>query len=461
MTDNQYETVLDAIDAAAQQDFRFSFSAEPTGLRCLETGQLFSPAQLVIEAFHRIEGATDPEESAIVYLIKTTTGIKGTLTDAFGIYENANISALINTIPIDRRETAGSFDNKRCLNCGTVLQGHYCYHCGQKDEPLHEPFYVMLAHAVAHYWHFDGKFMNTLGPLVFKPGFLSKEFMEGRRVRYVHPIQLYLFISIVFFIAFSFLATGKLRNALNEGELFTSDSMSDAFDATRDAINLPQVPSLPASPDNVTAPQFITAKTADTNSHALVVDGQQEHTTEPSVIKIREAELPLSIAAYNDSINRLMPEKRPGKLQQAMDRLIIHLNTMDEKEAMERFTENVTHNLPKLMFVLIPVFALLLKLIFIRRKIYFVDHAVFTLHFHAFAFLAMLLLLMLYFATGFAVSTNWLMLLLMIYLFLAMKNCYRLSGFNTLRKLVSLSVLYFIALLMTVVLYLMVAIITV
>lgn len=459
MTDNQYETVLDAIHAAGEQGYRFGFIPETRGLRCVETGDFFSPDQFVIDAFHRVEGATDPAENAIVYLVKTTTGVKGILVDSFGMYANADISSLIKVIPINRNETAGGFDNKHCLNCGTVLQGHYCYYCGQKDEPLREPIYVMLGHAIAHYWHFDGKFINTLAPLLLKPGFLSKEFMEGKRVRYVHPVQLYFFNSIVFFIAFSFLTSGKLRSTFEDGSFFTLDSVVKTTDSKMEKEDLPLLSSNSESADSSALAHATTIRT-DSNLFPLIVQ-EVSPADETTIIKIDNTGKPVSITAYNDSVNALLPENKPGKMQQAFDRLIIRLNSMDREQAMERFAENVTHNLPKLMFVLIPVFALLLKLIFIRRKIYFVDHAVFTLHFHAFVFFVMLLLLLVYFVIGFVLPVGWLLLLMMIYLILAMKFFYRLSGFKVLLKFISLSVLYFFSALMAVVLFLMVALITV
>lgn len=288
MTDNQYETVLDAIHAAEEQEYCLGFLPETGGLRCVETGELFLPAQLVIENFHRVEGPTDPAENAIVYLIKTTTGGKGTVIDSFGMYANADISALINVIPISRSETAGSYDNKRCLNCGTVLQGHYCFHCGQKDEPLREPIYVMLGHAIAHYWHFDGKFLKTFGPLLFKPGFLSKEFMDGKRVRYVHPVQLYFFISIVFFIAFSFLASGKLGSKFEDGSFFTLDSIGKTVDSTLEGEDIQYLPSISESADSITLPHTITVGT-DSNSFP-VIEKEGSPKDESAIIKSKTPE---------------------------------------------------------------------------------------------------------------------------------------------------------------------------
>src|SRR5437870_3130113 len=104
MPENQYDTILDALKAARDKNFICRFVAEKNGLRCLETNEVFAASDLSIEEFHRVEGSSDPGENAILYLIKTATGVKGTLTDAFGTYANPEISELIKRIQINRSE---------------------------------------------------------------------------------------------------------------------------------------------------------------------------------------------------------------------------------------------------------------------------------------------------------------------------------------------------------------------
>src|ERR1700741_2998088 len=87
-----------------------------------------------------------------------------------------------------------------CLNCGTILQGHYCHNCGQENLELKENFVHMMEHTVSDYFHFDHLFFHTLKPLLFKPGYLTVEYVAGRRAQYLHPVKMYIFISIVYFL---------------------------------------------------------------------------------------------------------------------------------------------------------------------------------------------------------------------------------------------------------------------
>ena len=434
--DNQYDNLLDALKAAEAKEFTHRFIVEGQRLRCIETNEVFAASHLAIEAFNRVEGSSDPEESAILYLIRTFSGVKGTLIDSYGMYANAEIAALIRAIPIDRLETAGNFENKACLNCGTILKGHYCYACGQKDEHLHEPFYIMVGHAFAHYWHFDSKFLNTLGPLLFKPGFLTNEFIAGKRVRYVHPVQLYFFLSIIFFILFGTMGSNQINMTLESVSSLTPDSLSTAIDQVKmdieanDTVAALKLDSLSKVLSPVISNMLASDSMAKITSVTTIADS--EDIAAP--LELSFTNLPSTVKEYEDSINRLPLEVQPGSIQKGFDRMFIRLSSMDKKEIIKRFSDNTIHNLPKLLFVLIPIFALILKLTFIRKRIYFVDHAVFTLHYHAFAFLFMLLLLIIYLTTGYVLPANWLLLVLLVYLYFAMKKFYKQTYFNTFRK---------------------------
>ena len=98
---------------------------------------------------------------------------------------------------------------KNCLNCNAEVAGRFCQICGQENIEPKESFWVLATHFLHDMTHFDGKFFSTLKFLLFKPGFLSKEYLKGRRTSYLHPIRMYVFTSAIFFLIFLFLSKGK------------------------------------------------------------------------------------------------------------------------------------------------------------------------------------------------------------------------------------------------------------
>ena len=91
---------------------------------------------------------------------------------------------------------------KDCLNCGTAVHGRFCHVCGQENVVTHQSFWSLTKHFVFDILHFDGKFFHTLKYLFTRPGFVPKEYVQGRRQSYLDPIRMYLFTSAVFFLAF-------------------------------------------------------------------------------------------------------------------------------------------------------------------------------------------------------------------------------------------------------------------
>lgn len=78
---------------------------------------------------------------------------------------------------------------KNCLNCGTIVQGRYCQHCGQENIEPKESFWQLLNHFFNDITHFDGKFFPSLKYVFTRPGFLPKEYLMGQRVSYLNPVM--------------------------------------------------------------------------------------------------------------------------------------------------------------------------------------------------------------------------------------------------------------------------------
>lgn len=89
---------------------------------------------------------------------------------------------------------------KNCLNCGEWVERKFCPECGQENVQVRESFLHIVSHFISDYLHYDSKFFKSLGYLLTKPGFLTKEYLEGRRMRYIHPLRLFFFATIVMVI---------------------------------------------------------------------------------------------------------------------------------------------------------------------------------------------------------------------------------------------------------------------
>src|SRR5210317_1201555 len=102
-------------------------------------------------------------------------------------------------LTISSNRLAGSAN---CMNCGTDLQGPFCHFCGQPDKNFLRFFPVLLRELLEDFLDFDSRFMRTMKPLLFRPGKLTRDYLDGRRYRYTPPLRLYIFSSIAcFFLA--------------------------------------------------------------------------------------------------------------------------------------------------------------------------------------------------------------------------------------------------------------------
>jgi hypothetical protein len=92
----------------------------------------------------------------------------------------------------------------RCLNCGEVAAGKFCSECGQGTRLPAATLWAFIAHSLINAFKVDGKTISTLRALFTRPGFLTREFWQGRRMSYTEPRRLFLFASLVFFAVYAY-----------------------------------------------------------------------------------------------------------------------------------------------------------------------------------------------------------------------------------------------------------------
>src|SRR4029450_6852937 len=109
-----------------------------------------------------------------------------------------------------------------CRNCGADLHGRYCHACGQKAVSTELRVHDLLHEGVHEFAHVDGKIVQTLRLLLFKPGELTAEFFRGRRSRYITPIRLYLVCSLLFFALSAWTASPFINIQLTKNDIENS-----------------------------------------------------------------------------------------------------------------------------------------------------------------------------------------------------------------------------------------------
>jgi hypothetical protein len=293
--------------------------------------------------------------------------------------------------------------NGQCLNCGAVLGGEYCSQCGQRagrqDLRLSDVSRELLGDLV----EWDSRVWRTLVPLMFRPGYLTAEFMAGRRARYVPPLRLYLIISFILFLTLS------LGNVVT---VSTDDTMPEDV--------LDEVSQAPAG----TLTAEIEEAIEDSGSRGIVISGSQE----PGDISIEMAD-----------------ENSPQWLQALEQR--VQANAAAVQEDPGAFLEELLEYLPQMMFLLLPLFALLLKFSYLFSPFHYLQHLVFSLNYHSFAFLLYLI--------GGAVERldvhydGILLLLLAIYLPVGLWRAYGSSALGAVGKALVIQLAYALLLVLT------------
>jgi hypothetical protein len=334
---------------------------------------------------------------------------------------------------------------KVCLNCKAELFGKYCHVCGQENIEPKESIWSLISHFFADITHFDGKFFSTGRYLVTRPGFLSKEYIRGRRASYLHPIRMYVFTSALFFLIFYSLFNVHNMNMNVDGEKGKRFKAKNLSELKKKALE--------------------GAETAEDS--AAILDGIEKAGKIPFIPKGDSAGNNDSdstnsfITRYNtvaqyDSAQHLLPDdKKDGWLKRSIKRKSLQVKTRygnDEKEFFQDVLDKFLHTFPTILFVSLPLYALFLKLLYIRRPFYYVDHGIFLLHLYIFTFLILLALFGLY---ELKEATDWgwpigllqaaLLIYGVIYTFRAMKNFYHQGSFKTFIKFLLLNLLAFIS----------------
>jgi len=366
-----------------------------------------------------------------------------------------------------------------CLNCNAITAGHYCQVCGQENIEPKESFWHIISHFFNDITHFDGKFFTTTKQLLLKPGFLPGEYLRGKRASYLHPIRMYVFTSAIFFLIFFSLTDGdKIQiNGVgpNEEKMIANEKKIESIDSlmadTRDTAILRllayqkmryQSENLAIdSIENDLATTKIKGKVPMPDSTKPVVaidlkdsllqnlkDSVQSGNGNFLSFSFSKPDSIKTVEQYKKYQAGLPPEKRDGWLDRIFLQKEILLNSKYRNNPAEIsgiILEKFVHSLPQMLFVSLPLFAMVLQLLYIRRKQFFyTDHGLFSIYHFIAVYIIMLFLLLLdklRELSGWAVFKYLsvaCLLFIFFYLYKSMRNFYRQGRAKTILKFVLL-----------------------
>ena len=323
-------------------------------------------------------------------------------------------------------------NDKTCLNCGTIVEDRYCPSCGQENVEIKESFGHLVRHFFDDFTHFDSKIVVTLKYLLFKPGLLTKEYLNGKRKNRLHPIRLYIFTSFLFFlVSLTYTNTDqRVEKAI------THKAADDARQEIIDSLKLLESPGKNKS---------VNPKIKDSLITTIIANLQKKSNAGRIMGFVIVGNITYKRLLDYDSLQKSLPayKRETGLTPWLYGRWLRSFNSYGPG-IRERVEAKTQHFVPKMMFLFLPFFALLLKLFYDKKKYFYVDHAIFSLHFHSAVFLLFLIssILALLFP-GLAPYFGILEILTAIlYLFLALRCAYQQSFLVTLFKTISLSLIY-------------------
>ncbi len=254
-----------------------------------------------------------------------------------------------NTVPVDEMEPVA------CENCEHQFKGHYCPNCGQEVAEFNRPIGFVLYDFLGNFFAFDTRFLRTFKYLLFRPGFLTVEFFQGHRMRYSPPFRIFVFLSFILFILLQSLTERSLDKALDIRESASVKPVQTGLGNEQRTELFPEKDTYKVLPKEEIAGDTIAGKAGVATDNNDVIVGF-------TLDQLKEGNLRDKLNALGDQFQ--------GKLDKTTDPE--ERKTYNSYIAMFRAPEMVISNIMKYLswsfFILLPLFALILKLFYLRRK---------------------------------------------------------------------------------------------
>lgn len=320
--------------------------------------------------------------------------------------------------------------NDTCKNCEKQFESdfNFCPHCGQqsKDELTVK---LLFYNTISNYFSFDARFFKSFFPLLFKPGYLAKRFIEGKRLLYLHPAQLYLFISVVFFFILSVTVVRQQVQDLDttlkktlEKPLISKKQQARA----KQIIDSVAVDSVFTELENSNIPGLDKAKLKELDS---IIKTSRSKGNKGFNFGFDENKVD-SLIAVDASNKELYKAMGMGDDANSFERKFYKQVLKFYKQRNGgQVLQAVYDTIPISLFVLLPIFAFILKLLFLKRGSY-PHHLVFSFYFFSFLFTVFSIVLLVNQLVDIPDWIDWLLVFsTFFYLFIAIKRFYNHGWF--------------------------------
>ena len=296
----------------------------------------------------------------------------------------------------------GKVSTENCLNCGEVLTGQHCSHCGQRATVKVLSLWGMTRDLLGDITNFDSRLWRTLVPLAFRPGVLTQDYLRGRRASYTPPFRMYLILSVAFFLlatlggnpgsdlTFNVDEKGGANLQINPGG-GEGAAGKDAAPATKAG----------TTPGNVAAPP---PRELSAEEKALIDTLVKRIPDKDDRVRARvEMETKLASASPEDlaAVRKVLNDPCGS------DSLKVDIGMLGKdyeprlRDACRKiwtdtptFGRALFENIPKMMFVFLPLIAAVIYALYLGSGRYYVEHLLFVVHYHAFFFLGGLVILL-------------------------------------------------------------------
>lgn len=262
-----------------------------------------------------------------------------------------------------------------CLNCNHVVEKRYCSNCGQENTEIRVTFHHLFSHFFKDLTHYENSFWRTIFYLLFKPAAVTKAYTSGQRLSFLPPMRLYIFTSFVTFFLISLFPSEN-----------TEVSIAPVKEKTEHAA--PSLDSL-----------HIEEKSVDGLTKIGVISQKSNDTLKKILKKTKIDPNKITDFGYKDTKQLDWVQKNSAEKEKLNKTeywfLKKWLSVKEEntnEEIIEKFSQSFEQNLPKVLFIYMPIFALLLWIFHDKKRWYFYDHGIFTLHFFSFLLLVILIL---------------------------------------------------------------------